>query len=54
MAQNKGRYLWPSSVVLHVSDSTSQILTVVSLDADTMVLPSGAKTHAETPFLPFV
>ena len=53
MAQNKGRYLWPFSVVLHVPDSTSQILTVVSLDADTMVLPSGAKSHAKTLSLPF-
>ena len=46
MAQNKQRYLWPSSVVRHLPDSTSQILTVLSSDADTMVLPWGAITHA--------
>ena len=39
MAQNKQRYLWPSSVVRHLPDSTSQILRVSSQDADTMVLP---------------
>jgi hypothetical protein len=53
MAQNKERYLWPSSVVLHVPDSTSQILRVASQDADTSVLPSGANLHAMTPSLPF-
>jgi hypothetical protein len=47
------RYLWPSSVALHAPDSTSQILRVLSHDADTMVLPWGAKTHAETTSLPF-
>ncbi len=53
MAQNKQRYLWPFSVVLHVPDSTSHILKFLSQDADTMVLPSGAKTHAVTLSLPF-
>ena len=47
------RYLWPSSVALHVPNSTSQILRVLSLDADTMVLPWGEKTHAVTQLLPF-
>ncbi len=53
MAQNKHRYLWPVSVVLHVPDSTSQILRVASQDADTIVLPWGAKSHAVTLSLPF-
>ena len=53
MAQNKQRYLWPFSVVRHVPNSTSQILRVLSQDADTMVLPWGEKTHAETVLLPF-
>ena len=47
------RYLWPFSVVRHVPNSTSQILRVMSQDADTMVLPWGAKTHAETALLSF-
>ena len=47
------RYLWPSSVALHVPNSTSQILRVLSQDADTMVLPWGEKTHAVTKLLPF-
>ena len=47
------RYLWPSSVALHVPNSTSQILRVMSQDADTMVLPWGEKTHAVTQLLPF-
>jgi len=53
MAQTKERYLWPSSVLWHLPDSTSQILRVQSWDADTMVLPSGANLHAETALLPF-
>jgi hypothetical protein len=53
MAQNKQRYLWPSSVVKHLPDSTSQILTVLSLDADTIVLPWGAYSHGVTLSLPF-
>jgi hypothetical protein len=47
------RYLCPFSVVRHVPNSTSQILRVLSKDADTMVLPWGAKTHAVTPLLSF-
>jgi hypothetical protein len=47
------RYLWPFSVVRHVPNSTSQILRLMSQDADTMVLPWGAKTHAETALLSF-
>ena len=54
MAQNKQRYLWPFSVVRHVPNSTSQILRVLSQDADTMVLPWGAKTHAVTILLPII
>ena len=47
------RYMWPSSDALHVPNSTSQILRVLSQDADTMVLPWGEKTHAVTESLPF-
>jgi len=43
---SKQRYLWPSSVAWHVPDSTSHNLRVMSRDADTMVLPWGAKSHA--------
>jgi hypothetical protein len=47
------RYLWPSSVALHVPDATSHILRVVSLDPDTMVSPLGENLHAQTISLPF-
>jgi hypothetical protein len=48
------RYPWPSSVAWHVPEATSHILIIVSYDADTIVLPVGANSHAETTSLPFL
>ena len=38
---------------MHVPNSTSHILRVLSQEADTSVLSSGANLHAETASLPF-
>jgi hypothetical protein len=38
--------LWPSSVAWHVPEDTSHILIFSSQDADTIVLPLGANSHA--------
>jgi hypothetical protein len=53
MAQNKQRYLRPSSVVRHLPDSTSQILRSLSEDFDMMVSPLGENSQTKTPSLPF-